>query len=82
MFFLQKLTAKQNWSANLAVILMVGQEVSGFGQRQNNSWLSRDDDNDPKRGQIDFAANKKKSIDTGTSQRPKLTLLAVGKLQN
>jgi len=29
--------------------------------------LSRDDDNDPKRGQIDFAANKKKSIDTGTS---------------
>jgi len=24
MFFLQKLTAKQNWSANLAVILMVG----------------------------------------------------------
>jgi len=24
MFFLQKLTAKQHWSANLAVILMVG----------------------------------------------------------
>ncbi|MCA2559380.1 MAG: hypothetical protein ACKPGT_18695 [Microcystis sp.] len=46
---------------------MVGEEVSGFGERQNNSWLSRDDDNDPKRGQIDFAANKKKSIDTGTS---------------
>ena len=62
MFFLQKLTAKQNWSANLAVILMVGQEVSGFGQRQNNSWLSRDDDNDPKRGQIDFAANKKSRL--------------------
>ena len=35
MFFLQKLTAKQNWSANLAVILMVGQEVSGFGQHRN-----------------------------------------------
>ena len=82
MFFLQKLTAKQHWSANLAVILMVGQEVSGFGQRQNNSWSSGDDAKAPKRGQIDFAANKKKSIDTGTSQRPKLTLLAVGKLQN
>ena len=65
MFFLQKLTAKQNWSANLAVILMVGQEVSGFGQRQNNSWLSRDDDNDPKRGQIDFAANKKSRLTEG-----------------
>jgi len=44
---------------------MVGEEVSGFWESQNNSWLSRDDDNDPKRGQIDFAANKKKSIDTG-----------------
>ncbi len=62
MFFLQKLTAKQNWSANLAVILIVGQEVSGFGERQNNSWLSRDDDNDPKRGQIDFTANKKSRL--------------------
>jgi hypothetical protein len=41
---------------------MVGEEVSGFWESQNNSWLSRDDDNDPKRGQIDFAANKKSRL--------------------
>ena len=41
---------------------MVGEEVSGFWESQNNSWLSRDDDNDPKRGQIDFTANKKSRL--------------------
>ena len=44
---------------------MVGEEVSGFWESQNNSWLSRDDDNDPKRGQIDFAANKKSRLTQG-----------------
>ncbi|TRT80552.1 MAG: hypothetical protein EWV83_01670 [Microcystis sp. M_OC_Ca_00000000_S217Cul] len=44
---------------------MVGEEVSGFWESQNNSWLSRDDAKDHKRRQIDFTANKKSRLTQG-----------------